>query len=189
MRLDFVYLHLAVGGNRAGLYRSLGCGCLPGGPRDTERLAWKARQQHVVPRDFLARQLGDVPVDGMFTPEIREVGLLRILVPLASEDTGPSNRIESDSQTADACEQVNEVEWVGLVRGCPSAHALCSHRAQSAADKVLVAGSMRIADVMVLRGFKVTCVVRWFPRRGEPASDGNVVLLISRFLRRRKRCL
>ena len=112
MRLDFVYLHLAVGGNRAGLYRSLGCGCLPGGPRDTERLAWKARQQHVVPRDFLARQLGDVPVDGMFTPEIREVGLLGILVPLAGEDTRPSDLLEANPQPTDAREQVDESERV-----------------------------------------------------------------------------
>lgn len=77
-----------------------------------EWLAWEAGKQYVMfwyqTRNVSER--ANVALDGVIVPEVRLIGYLAVLVPLACKDTVPTNLLKSTTQSTYSCEQVYEMK-------------------------------------------------------------------------------
>lgn len=92
-------------------------------PHDRERLAGKACQQHVVhgypcQRLVILCVLPDITGEDVFLilGKVFPVGLCRVFVPLAGENTFAANALETDPETTNAGEEVNKAEPDRLFR-------------------------------------------------------------------------
>jgi hypothetical protein len=80
-----------------------------------ERLAWEAREEHVVIWDLALREFRDVadvyvPVPFVVTTKIRSIRLNGESVPLGGENTPTADPLEAPANTADPRKEVDEVE-------------------------------------------------------------------------------
>ena len=80
--------------------------------RDRKRLTGEACKQDIVRRDqrWILGIGPDVPRDRMVVTEILPVGDLGILVPFRCKDALATDGVETNSQAANSCEQVNKFE-------------------------------------------------------------------------------
>lgn len=79
-----------------------------GDARDAERLAGKAGAKNVVRRNVRHRHGMNVAVRRFI--EIGGIGLLRVFVPVGGEHAFAPGSFKSETESADAAEQVNETE-------------------------------------------------------------------------------
>jgi hypothetical protein len=95
-------------------------GILLGNPGNREGLAGKAGQQHIMLRYVFCVDLCDVAFDRAVVAVIGLVGQLGVLVPFAGEYAASADFIESCTQAADACEEVDEGEGLRGGEECTS---------------------------------------------------------------------
>lgn len=81
-------------------------------PCDGKRLAGESGQKHVMLRDLVHLDLGDVALEHMSGPVmiIGTIGLLREPVPFRGEHAVTTNSVKPPPQPADSGEQVDEAE-------------------------------------------------------------------------------
>ena len=96
-------------------------------PGNTERLAWKAAEQHVMIGNLLCRKGHDVANKGVVVSKILGVGFLGVVVPFAGKHTLAAIGGKTGADAANASEKVDECK-AGAVTG--NGHRLLQQAAQ-----------------------------------------------------------
>ncbi len=81
-----------------------------GNSSDGKRLTWKSCEQNVMVRDVLRINFRDIAFDWVVRTKIHRISTLCVLVPFASENALPANILKSATDSADACEEIDESE-------------------------------------------------------------------------------